>query len=113
MNEKIEAEITYTADEYARANHFILNRQFIFRYSFLWPITFLLMFLLVMFLIDPALPAFLLFRSDDVPLIVIIVGVTLLFMTILMVYQRFTPGFALRRNIKKQYNSSPALREAK
>lgn len=111
MTEKIEAEITYTIDEYARALLFIQRRQFLVRYYFvLIPIMILLVSYFVFTLMGDS-PH--LMSAATFIFYAITTGIFALGCGIFIFTTRNSPNFFLKANLRRQFDSSPALQAPK
>lgn len=104
LNENIELEIQYTIDDYARGLTYIQRRQFIFKCGiFILPLIPLALFLIT-FIGNPES----LFEMSPATASVNIVPFLLLFVFLLAVAK--FPSPILKWSLRKQFNSSPALR---
>ncbi|HEX8738007.1 MAG TPA: YcxB family protein [Pyrinomonadaceae bacterium] len=109
MSEKIEVEIEYTPEDYARSLKYITNRQFLVKYSLLFIYAIFGCIFLFSYLTDPA--AFKIIFSSPLTLVTLLIPI--LVFTGWWFYAKDKPGYLLKRNIKNQFKSSPALREPK
>lgn len=105
MNDRLDLEIQYSIDDYVRSLTFIQSRQFIVKYGFII-VPFAMMFLLlVLFLSNPdSFKQVSLYYS-------IITFAPVLMIVVLFLLLKYFPNPILRWNVRKQFESSPILRE--
>ena len=113
MSESVEVNVTYTSEEYARSLQYIVNRQLLMKLTFLWPAAFMILTLAALFLLDKQTFVYLLFASQFSLAIIIGLALTVIISTVSIVYRKDSPNFFLRRNVKTQFESSPAMRDPK
>lgn len=109
MSEKIEAEIIYTIDDYARALKYIQNRQFLVKYLLPFMFSIFAVVLFFNYLSNPA--KFTATFLQPASILIVIIAFTII--SLWHFYRKNKPGFLLKRQIAGQFKSSPALREPK
>ena len=104
MNE-IEIEAEYTVDDYARALTYIQNRTFNFKFLLNFALIAFPLFLAILFL-----AAYTLDPLETIELIKVNVMYFLIF-AVILVLLKYLPDLILKWTLKRQFNSSPVLRE--
>ena len=102
MNEKIEVEILYTADDFARATHYLQTRGVFMKYLFLAPLIVILAIALFLFVKDPSK-----FTSRNF----LVFFTAAVLVTPVLYFLLRKPNLLLRKQLQKQVSSSPSLQE--
>lgn len=105
MDEKIELEIKYTADDYVRAMHFMQNRLPFNKYGFLF-------FPLVIVLFVALYSFFASSESKESPLPAIVIGLVIgsLISALFLLFKNI-PNPLFKWNVSRQFKSAPAFQE--
>ena len=109
MSQKIELEIQYLADDYARSAVFFQKRRFLTKYLPLFPVGVIAIALASIFIKEP--DKFLQAFTQPRNMIVVLIPVG--FILIWFLVRRSKSDPLARRNFGKQIKSSPALQEPK
>jgi hypothetical protein len=107
MSEVVESKVIYTPEDFIRHTKYIQKRQFLFRYSALLTVAVFACILLFVYLINPSNFT----AAFSKPRNILVLAVPMVFLAAWTLLKRNSPGFLLKRNLKKQFESSPALRE--
>ncbi|NNE99452.1 MAG: YcxB family protein [Pyrinomonadaceae bacterium] len=111
MNEKLEIEIQYTVEDYTRANEFILNQTFFFKYvHYFVGIPVLLIVLVLIPYLGGKFSDGISFGRDILP-ILIAGGIVLALLPFIMRLVSRLPNPGMKLIISSQYKSSPLLQE--
>ncbi len=105
MIEIIDLEIQYTVDDYVRALSFIQKRQFVHKYAFIIVLVTGIFSIVFIALISPA------GSSETILTSTIVFLVMLLPIIAILVFLKYFPNPILKWNIRRQYKSSPLMRE--
>lgn len=106
MNEEINLKIRYTVDDYARAISFVQSRQFIFRHALKIAPLISLGFFVAAFGLNPM-------NIGQMPLRYIVINFFPVFaIFLLLVLPKYISNPIAKWNMKKQFESSPLLKES-
>jgi hypothetical protein len=108
MSEQVIVNFTYSVDDYVRALLFIRRRNPILRYIYLLPLILIVVLLLWLYLLNPNQVSSTFSSPGKIIPILIGPGITI---PILYLLSRRKTNFLMKWQIRKQMESSPAMRQ--
>jgi hypothetical protein len=106
MIEKIDVQVLYSADDYARGFKYIQRRNLLVKYAFLLPLAVITLSLIWLYFLDPVQ---FISTFSQVNNLIVLLFVPLIVVPLFYFVSRRKSSFLARRQFAKQIASSPAM----